>query len=420
MSESKRVVVTGLGAVCALGNDVPTIWSRALNKQTGVGLITSFDAEGFSSRVAGEVKGLDIQAIYSDGNYKKARHLDSFVHYAVKTAKEALGHAGLDLANIDKKRMGVSLGVGIGGMHTNTKQSGFFHQKGHRRVSPFFVPALIGNMAAGFLSIELGIKGPNFCLQTACASSNHALAMAKSVLESGSADMMICGGTEAIVEPMTMAGFCNMRALSTSYNDQPQVSSRPFDKGRDGFVMGEGSATILLEEREHAIKRGATIMCELKSVGMSGDAYDMVAPCVDGEGAEAAMRMACQQAGIDAKDIDYVNCHGTSTPVGDLAETMAVHRLVGNSEEVAVSSTKSLTGHMIGAAAAIEALFCIMSIKEQKVIGNVNLFELDERIPLTKNQLSTETRSKKVNVAMSNSFGFGGHNSAAIFVEHRD
>lgn len=420
--EGKRVVVTGLGTVNPLGNDVESVWREALAGRSGIRAIKSFDASTYSCRVAGEVQDFDPFAAYTQKNVAKARnHLDFFVHFAVAATQQALSLSQLQITPENSGDIGVILGTGIGGMRVHTKQSGIFWGKGHRRISPFYIPSLIGNIAAGVVSMEQGLRGPNMSVQTACASSNHALAVAAQAIRTGEAKAMVCGGTEAIVEPLTVAGFCNMRALSTKYNDQPATSSRPFDKNRDGFVMGEGAAIFVLEELEHAKKRGAKIYAELLSVGMSADAYDMVAPCSDGSGAYLAMSRACQFAGIDPKDIDYINCHGTSTLVGDKAEISAVDRLFKSSTQkkdkhVWVGSTKSMTGHLIGAAAATEALFSVLALRDGKIPPNINIFEFDEDLSLGREFFSTEMVEKKdMNIVASNSFGFGGHNATVIF-----
>lgn len=416
--EERRIVVTGLGTINPLGNDVATTWSKALAGKSGISRIDCFDASTYNSQVAGEVRDFDFLSVYSEKLAKRASHLDKYTHFALGAAKQAWEHAGFEPSKTNFDRAGVIIGTGIGGMNIHRVQTNVFFNKGHRRVSPFYVPALIGNMAAGVISIELGLKGPNMSLQTACASSNHAIASSMQVIQSGMADVIVSGGTESIVEPLTMSGFCNMRALSTGYNDQPTKASRPFDKGRDGFVMGEGAAMLVLEELEHAKKRGAEIFCELVSVGMSGDAFDMVAPCTDGDGAYRAMDAAFKFRGIDPNSVDYINCHGTSTPLGDVAETQAIDRLYREAAAKKfpwIGSTKSMTGHLIGAAAGIEALFCVLAIKEGKIPPNINIDQFEEKIPIDQKFFNTKVVEQEVNVALSNSFGFGGHNAVAIF-----
>ena len=418
----RRVVVTGLGTINPLGNDVATTWNNALAGKSGISSIDAFDASTYNSQIAGQVRDFDIRSPYSENLLKRASLLGRQVAFSLAASKQALTNSGIDQSKQDPKKIGVIIGSGIGGMEIHRTQTNVFFNKGHRRVSPFYVPALIGNMAAGVISIELGLKGPNMSLQTACASSNHAIATAMQVIQNGMADVIVSGGTESIVEPLTMSGFCNMRALSTGYNDSPTKASRPFDKNRDGFVMGEGAAILILEDLEHAKKRGAEIFCELISIGMSGDAFDMVAPCTDGEGAYNAMDAALKFGSVDPKTIDYVNCHGTSTPLGDLAETQAISRLFqgssGSSGEKKfpwIGSTKSMTGHLIGAAAGIEAIFTVLAIKNGKIPPNINIDDFDENIPIDRKFFNTEVVEQDVNIALSNSFGFGGHNAVVIF-----
>ena len=418
--EERRVVVTGLGTVNPLGNDVESTWQSVLSGRSGVDSIKFFDAASYTCRVAGEVKDFDYIKAYSEKTVNKARIFDLFVHFAVAAAKQAWEMSGLDMSQESPEEIGVLLGSGIGGMRMHTAQSKIFFEKGHRRISPFYIPVLIGNIAAGVVAIEHGLRGPNMSIQTACASSNHALAVASQIIRSGDAKVIVSGGTESIVEPLTMAGFCNMRALSTKYNDQPITASRPFDRGRDGFVMGEGSSILILEELEHAKKRGAKIFAELLSVGMSADAFDVVVPHSDGEGAYLAMSKACQRAGIDPKDIDYINCHGTSTPVGDKVEVQAISRLLSHAQgkrkkNVWLGSTKSMTGHLIGAAAATEALFSVLALRDGKIPPNINIFDFDDGLSLPKDFFSTEVVEQDFDIVASNSFGFGGHNATAIF-----
>ncbi|BBM88395.1 3-oxoacyl-[acyl-carrier-protein] synthase 2 [Spirochaetota bacterium] len=418
MAAERRVVITGLGAISPLGLTVPEIWKNTLAGRSGISAITQFDATSYTSRVAGEVRNFDYKNYYKPESINKAKRFDKFVHYAIAAAKEAIADSNLDLARCDPKRIGVVLGAGIGGMHVHTREYETYFKKGHKRISPFYVPTMIGNMAAGLISIEHNFQGPNLSVQTACASANHALGVAYYTLKSGDAEVIVSGGSEGIVEAATISGFCNMRALSTRYNDTPSEASRPFDKGRDGFVMGEGSGIIVLETLEHAQARNARIYAELKSVGMSGDAYDMVAPCVDGRGAHLAMQAALKKAAIDPTAINYINCHGTSTPLGDIAETIAIDKLLAkNYSNVQIGSTKSMTGHMIGAAAAIEGIYAILAIRDQVIPPNVNLFDLDDDIVTPKTALPTVATPYETTVTISNSFGFGGHNSCAVFAK---
>lgn len=419
MNNNTRVVVTGLGTVNPVGNDVSTTWDRILKGVSGIERVRAFNPDefGFKSQVAGEVKDFDYPEHYPESFRGKAKRMERFVHFAQASLNEALKNAGLSTSEFNE-RVGIILGTGIGGMNTNREQAKIFFNKGAKRISPFYIPAFIGNMAAGFLSIVNGIKGPNVSIQTACTSANHAISMAKMIIQSGMADVIISGGTEAIVEPLTIAGFDNMKALSSSFNNAPATSSRPYDKSRDGFVMAEGSAVLILESLEHAQKRNANILCEIVANGMSGDAYDIVMPCSDGDGAYRSMISAVKQAGINAEELNYINAHGTSTPLGDLAETQAINRMMNNKKSgYHVGSTKSMTGHLIGAASAIEAVVSVLAIKHQVIPANINIFDFDEKTELTKDIINTEVIKTKVKYVMSNSFGFGGHNCSLIFKE---
>ncbi len=416
MTAQRRTVVTGLGTVNPVGNTLPETWKNILAGNCGIAAIAGFDASHYSSQVAGEVKNFNFSEHYTERTVVKARRLDKFVHYGVAAGREALADSQLVLAATDKTRVGVVLGTGIGGMHVNTRESSIYLKKGNKRISPFYIPALIGNMAAGVLAIEHGLQGPNLSTQTACASANHAMAVAQYAILAGDADVMLSGGTEGIVEAMTVAGFCNMRALSTKYNHAPETASRPFDKGRDGFVIGEGAGVLVIEELAHARARGARIYAELKAVGMSADAYDMVAPCTDGAGARLAMQVALKKAALSPQAIGYINCHGTSTLLGDLAETLAIDSLFNKQyANVKIGSTKSMTGHMIGAAAALEGIIAVLALHHQRVPPNINLFELDEQIPIPAEVLPTAACDHPMQAVLSNSFGFGGHNSSVVF-----
>jgi len=409
--QNKRVVVTGMGTVNPLGNTVEATWAAVLARKSGIGAITRFDAAGLSCRIAGEVKDFDYAAYFPEDMRKNAKRMDLFCHYAVAAAQEAAGKAGLS-SIAEKHRVGISVGSGIGGLNVQHENSVALETKGDRRVSPFYIPMSIGNMASGILSMMYGITGPNLSIQTACATANHSIAMAQLLIRDGLADVMVAGGAEGVINKLSIAAFANMRALS-SRNDSPETASRPYDKDRDGFVMGEGAAILVLEEYEHAKKRGAEIICEVLSCGMSGDAYDFVAPDPEGRGALLSMRMALEKAGLAASDIGYINTHGTSTPVGDIAELKGVWELVkGDPKATLVGSTKSYHGHLLGATAGLEAIITAMALKDGVVPANINIFERDPELPQV--ELPTEAVKKPMKAALSNSFGFGGHNSSLI------
>lgn len=407
----KRVVITGIGTVNPLAHNVKDTWSKILKGESGIDKITKFDASTFTCQIAGEVKDFDFKTHFPEEHLKIAKRMDPFVHYAAAAVNEALESSGLDMSK-EAQRTGISIGSGIGGIFSQEANTANLINKGHRRVSPFYIPATIGNIASGFLSMIHGIQGPNLSMQTACATANHSLATAFMIIRSGMADAMIAGGAEATIIDISIAGFCNMHALSTKYNHTPQVASRPFDVDRDGFVMGEGAGVLIIEEYEHAQKRGAPIICELLAVGMSGDAYDLVIPEPDGKGAFFSMQMALQQAGLHPGDIDYINAHGTATPVGDVAEAKAISRLIPNQDKVHVGSTKSMHGHLLGATAGLEAILCAMAVKENIIPPNINVFNQDPEIKLT--CINSEPVEKQVKYALSNSFGFGGHNSTIV------
>ncbi|OHE75784.1 MAG: beta-ketoacyl-[acyl-carrier-protein] synthase II [Treponema sp. RIFOXYC1_FULL_61_9] len=409
--QEKRVVVTGMGTVNPLGNSVKGTWAAILARKSGISGITRFDASKLACQIAGEVKNFDFADYYPEEMRKNAKRMDLFCHYAAAAMKEAADHAGLQ-SIADRNRIGISVGSGIGGHNVQHENSVALATKGDRRVSPFYIPMSIGNMASGSLSMMYGITGPNISIQTACATANHSVAMAQLIIRAGMADVMVAGGAEGTVNELAMAAFGNMRALSTR-NDSPETASRPYDVDRDGFVMGEGAAILILEEYEHAKKRGADIVCEVLSCGMSGDAYDFVAPDPEGKGARYAMRMALDQAHLNPGDIGYINAHGTSTPVGDIAELQGIYELIKNTNEAThVGSTKSYHGHLLGATAGLEAIITIMAMKESLVPANINIFNRDPALPPV--QLPTEPVKKTIKAALSNSFGFGGHNSSLI------
>lgn len=408
--EKKRVVITGMGTVNPLGNNVEETWKSVLAGKSAVGKITKFDASNIPCQIAAEIKDFDYKKYYTEEQLKIAKRMDLFCHYAAAAMKEAFESSGVEIK--DPYRTGIIIGSGIGGLNVQHENSIALATKGARRISPFYIPLSIGNIAAGFLSMLYNFKGPNLSVQTACATANHAIAVSSMIIQTGMADVMFAGGTEGTITELAVGGFSNMRAVSTR-NDSPETASRPFDRDRDGFVMGEGSGVIVLEEYEHAKKRGANIICELASMGMTGDAYDFVAPDPEGKGAYASMKMALEMGGITPDKVDYINTHGTSTPVGDVAEAEAIYKLLdGKDENVCVGSTKSIHGHILGAAAAVEGIICAMSIKAGKIPANINIFNLDPAIKLK--SLNTEVVEKDVNIVLSNSFGFGGHNSTIV------
>lgn len=411
--EDKRIVITGTGTVNPLGNTVADTWEMVSNGKSGIAKITHFDASHLQAKIAGEVKNFDYRTVFSEDHIKTANRMDGFVHYAAESINQAIKAAGLRIED-DPTRVGICIGSGMGGMSTQDSNSAALATKGSRRVSPFYVPAAIGNIASGFLSMIHGIQGPNLSLQTACATANHSLINAFLILQAGLSDIMIAGGSEAAVIELGVAGFSNMRALSTRFNDEPERASRPYDVDRDGFVIAEGAGIFVVEEFEHAKKRGAEILCEILAVGMSGDAYDLVMPDPEGKGAYRSMKMAVDTAGLTADKLDYINTHGTSTPLGDIAEAKAVAKLLdGDESGVNVGSTKSMHGHLLGATAAVEGIICIEAIRNGVVPPNINIDNMDPDVPLS--CINTEPVERKLSIAMSNSFGFGGHNSTILF-----
>ncbi len=411
MSDARpRVFVTGAGVVSPLGNDMETFWTRLVAGESGAGPITRFDTTDHGTKFACEVKDFSVEHVV---DRKEAKRMDRFVQYAMTAADEALRSARLGAdATFDRERCGVIIGSGIGGMETFETQHRALVEKGPGRVSPFFIPMMISNMAAGHVSIRFGLKGPNFSPVSACASGAHAIGEALRLLQAGDADAVLAGGSEATITPMAVAGFGNMRALSTR-NDDPQRASRPFDKGRDGFVIGEGAGLIVLETEEHARRRNAPILCELLGYGASGDAYHMTAPCEDGEGAARAMVRALQDARLAPERIEYVNAHGTSTPAGDPIEVAAVKRVFGDhARRLMMGSTKSMTGHLLGAAGGIEAVVTALTLARGVVPPTINLDEPDPTCDL--DFVPHKARHQKVSAALSNSFGFGGHNVTLV------
>ncbi len=406
----RRVVITGLGIVSPVGIGVDESWANLSAGRSGITRITRFDASAFSSQVAGEVKGFDVT------NYlpaKDARRMDVFIHYGIAAAMEAFKDSGITVTEENAEMIGVNIGSGIGGLPAIEETHNTYLAGGPRKISPFFIPGTIINMISGHLSIMYGLKGPNLAMVTACTTATHCIGSSARMIEYGDADVMIAGGSESTVCPLAVGGFSAARALSTR-NDDPATSSRPWEIGRDGFVLGEGAGVLVLEELEHAKARGAKIYAELSGFGMSADAYHMTAPCEDGEGAARCMKHAIRNAGLNPEDVDYVNAHGTSTPLGDIAETVALKRYFGDhAKKVAISSTKSMTGHLLGAAGGIEAVFSALSIHHQVAPPTINLFEQDPQCDL--DFVPNTAREMKIDVAISNSFGFGGTNGTIVF-----
>jgi 3-oxoacyl-[acyl-carrier-protein] synthase II len=403
-------VVTGLGIISPIGNSVSEAWDRALAGTPGITRITRFDPSRLSSQIAGEVKGFDVAPYMAP---KEARRMDIFIQYGMAAALQAWREAALEVTPDNAERVGVNFGSGIGGLPLIETMHDELKASGPRRISPFFIPGSIINMTAGLLSIEIGAKGPNLAIVTACTTSTHCIGEAAKSIRLGEADVMVAGGSEATVTELAIGGFASARALSTR-NDDPATASRPWDKERDGFVLGEGAGAVVLEEYEHAKARGARIYCELVGYGVSADAHHMTAPPEDGDGGFRAMRNALKDAGIEAASVDYINAHGTSTPLGDLAETIAVKRLLGaRAMKVAVNSTKSMTGHLLGAAGAVEAVFSILALRDQVSPPTINLRNPDPQCDL--DYVPNEKRKMPIRVALSNSFGFGGTNGTLIF-----
>lgn len=406
----RRVVITGVGAVSPLGNTLQDSWKAALAGQSGIANITKFDATNFDVKFAGEVKNF-LPDTYIDK--KEQKKMDLFIQYAIATSKMAFDHSGLKITEENTHRTGVFIGSGLGGLPVIEEQHGRLTEKGPSRVSPFFIPAAIANLAPGWVSILHGIKGPNFTITSACASGVHSIGEAYNYIRFGLVDQAVAGGSESTVSPMAIAGFSNMRALSTR-NESPTEASRPWDKDRDGFVLGEGCATFILESLESATKRGANILCEITGYGASSDAYHITSPDPDGAGFVSAMQTAINDAQLNPSDIGYVNAHGTSTPMGDPLESNAVKRIMkDHAKKVWVSSTKSMTGHLLGAAGAIESAFCVMTLVDQKVAPTINLNNPSEDCDL--DYVPKVARDAKLKHVMNNSFGFGGTNSCLIF-----
>ena len=405
----RRVVVTGLGAVSPVGNSVPEAWDNLLAGKSGIGPITRFDASAFSARIAGEVRDFDITSYISA---KEARRMDVFIHFGMAAGIQAIRDSGIEVTDANAHRIGVNIGSGIGGLAMIEGTHHDFLGGGPRKISPFFIPSTIINMISGNLSIMYGMKGPNIAVVTACTTGLHAIGLGARMIEYGDADMMVCGGAESTVTPLAIGGFASAKALSTR-NDDPATASRPWDTGRDGFVLGEGAGVLVLEEYEHAVKRGARIYAELSGFGMSGDAYHMTAP--DTDGPRRSMVNALQNAGINPDEVHYLNAHGTSTPLGDKNETEAIKLAFGTdiAKGLVVNSTKSMTGHLLGGAGGLESVFTVLAVHHQVSPPTINIFEQDPECDL--DYCANEARQMKIDVALKNNFGFGGTNGTLVF-----
>ena len=413
----RRVVVTGMGIVSPVGSTITSAWDAICNGRSGIETISSFDAEHMKTRIAGEVSGFELSDYLSP---REAKRLDEFIHYGFAAATDALTDAGLldENSSHDPERIGCAIGSGIGGLNTIEKTTEAYLQGGPRKVSPFFIPGSIINMISGYVSLKHNLKGPNLAIVTACSTATHSMGQAARMIQYGEADMMVAGGGEFATTPTSVSGFISARAMSTR-NDEPGKASRPWDEERDGFVLSNGAGVVVLEDLEHAKKRGATIYGEFIGFGMSADAFHMTAPPDDGEGAARCMRIAVNDAGLDPQDVDYINAHGTSTPLGDLAETIAMKTTFGaHAHKLAVSSTKSMTGHLLGAAGGIEAIFTLLSIKNGIIPPTINLENPGEGCDL--DYVPNTAREMNVDIAISNSFGFGGTNGTLVFRKFTD
>ena len=411
--KDRRVVITGLGVITPVGNDLDTFWHSLKNGVSGIELVQAFDTTNFDCRIGGEVRNFDPKDFFK--NPKDARRTDRFSQLAMAAAKMAMADCGVDMEKVDRTRFGAIVSSGIGGLKTLEDQHAILLSKGPSRVSPFTIPALISNMGGGLISMEFGLKGPNLCIVTACATSNNAIGESWRIIKFGDADIFLAGGAEASIVQVGMAAFSAMKALSTR-NDDPHRASRPWDRDRDGFVMGEGAGVVVVEELEHAKARGAKIYCELLGYGLSADAHHMTAPPPDGEGAVRAMRMALDHARINPSQVDYVNAHATSTGLGDVCETRAIKTVFGeHARTVSISSTKSMTGHLLGGAGAVEMASCALTIRDSVIPPTINLENPDEECDL--DYTPNVAKEKKVRVVINNSFGFGGHNATLVAAE---
>jgi 3-oxoacyl-[acyl-carrier-protein] synthase II len=410
MNANRRVVITGLGVITPVGNDLETFWSALKAGKSGIGRITAFDISQYDCQIAGEVRNFDPKPFFK--NPKDVRRTDRFVQLAMAAAKMSIQDGGLDLEKVNRDRFGTIISSGIGGLKTLEDQFSILMNKGPSRTSPFTIPMLISNMASGVISMEFGLRGPNMCIVTACATSNNSIGESWRMIKFGDADIFLAGGSEASIVELGLAGFSSMRALSKR-NDEPERASRPFDRDRDGFVMSEGAGVCVVEELEHAKKRGAKIYCELTGYGLSSDAYHMTAPPEDGEGAARAMKIALDHAKVSPSDVDYINAHATSTGLGDIAETKAIKMVFGEqAKKVTISATKSMTGHLLGGAGAVEMAACILSIRDGIIPPTINLENPDPQCDL--DYTANKAKEKKVRVTLNNSFGFGGHNATLV------
>jgi 3-oxoacyl-[acyl-carrier-protein] synthase II len=408
MSERRRVVVTGLGVISPVGNDVPTAWGNLVAGKSGIGPITRFDAKDFRVQIAGEVRGFNVESYMPA---KEARRMDTFIHFGIAASVEALRDSGLEVTDANREMIGCMVGSGIGGLPMIEDNHSEFMNRGPRRISPFMIPGAIINMVSGNLSIMLGLKGPNMAIVTACTTGLHCIGAAGRLIEHGDADVMIAGGTESSVCPLGVGGFASMQALSVR-NDDPATASRPFDRDRDGFVLGEGAGTLVLEEYEHARRRGAKIYAELAGFGMSADAYHMTAPDVDGP--RRSMLNALRSARLNVDQVDYLNAHGTSTPLGDINETNAIKLALGDAaQRIVVNSTKSMTGHLLGGAGGVESVFTVLAVHHQVSPPTINIFNQDPECDL--DYCANTARDMPIGVALKNSFGFGGTNGTLVF-----
>jgi 3-oxoacyl-[acyl-carrier-protein] synthase II len=407
---SRRVVITGLGVTTPVGNDLETFWSNLKNGVSGIRRIQAFDTTGYDCQIAGEVRDFEPKNCFK--NPKDVRRTDRFAQLAMVAAKMSMQDSGIDLARVNRDRFGVLISSGIGGLKTLEEQFSILMKKGPQRVSAFTIPMLISNMASGVISMEFGLRGPNMCIVTACATSNNAIGESWRMIKFGDADIFLAGGSEAPIVELGLAGFSAMKALSRR-NDEPERASRPFDRNRDGFVMSEGAGIVVVEELEHAKARGAKIYCELAGYGLSADAYHMTAPPEDGEGAARAMKMALDHARISPNEVDYINAHATSTGLGDISETRAIKAVFGEqAHKIPISSTKSMIGHLLGGAGAVETAVCALSIRDGVIPPTINLEDPDPLCDL--DYTPNKAKEKKVRVAMNNSFGFGGHNATVV------
>ena len=405
----RRVAITGLGAVCPIGNDIEKIWDSLMRGESGIKEITAFDPSPFPTKIAGEVRDFDPIAYVSP---KDARHMARFAQFAVASTAMALEDSGIDLSKESMERIGVAIGSGIGGIGVIEEQHQILMTRGPKRVSPFFIPSQIPNMASGQVAMIFGFKGPNLCVVTACASGNHSVGTAFRIIQEGEADIMIAGGSESTITPLSFAGFCAMRAMSTR-NEEPEKASRPFDLQRDGFVMGEGCGVVVLEEMEHARRRGAKIYAELAGYGATADAFHMTQPDPGGEGAALCMMLSLRDAGMDPSEIDYINAHGTSTPLNDKIETLAIKRVFGDhAYKLAISSTKSMTGHLLGAAGGVELVITVLAMDRGYIPPTINYEFPDPECDL--DYVPNHPRKAEIRGAMSNAFGFGGHNACIV------